>query len=122
MKGSIVKRVGVRGVRYCSVWWAAGKQQWKGGFVRRKDAENYLNAQVRRVHDGTFQPVTPIVMTKLFEEWDDGVVDAGVKQGTLKPSTARSYRSMVRMHLEPAFGSVRSDQLTPHVVAKWSRE
>jgi integrase len=29
---------------------------------------------------------------------------------------------MVRVHINPAFGSVRSDQLTPHVFAKWSRE
>ena len=122
MKGSIVKRVGARGIRYSAVWWVAGKQHWKGGFIRSKDAENYLNAQVRRVHDGTFQPVTPIAMSKLFEAWDTDAIEAAVKQGTLKPSTARSYRSMVRMHLKPAFGPIRSDQLTPHVVAKWSRE
>ena len=121
MKGSIVKRVGVHGVRYSCVWWVAGKQHWKSGFIRSKDAENYLNAQVRRVHDGTSQPVTPIMMKKLFDAWDDAAVTAAVKQGTLKPSTARSYRSMVRMHLTPAFGSVRSDQLTPQVIAKLSR-
>jgi integrase len=122
MKGSIVKRTGARGVRYSCVWWVSGKQHWKGGFIKRKDAEGYLNAQVRRVHDGTFQPVTPIAMEKLFTAWDAAVVEAGVKRGTLKPSTANSYRSMVRTHLKPAFGSVRSNQLTPHVVAKWSRE
>ncbi|HXG54011.1 MAG TPA: site-specific integrase [Vicinamibacterales bacterium] len=121
MKGSIVKRVGARGARYAAVWWSAGEQYWKGGFVRRKDAENYLNSQVRRVHDGTFQPVTPIKMRAAFEAWDDACINGALKQGTLKPSTARSYRSMVRMHLLPAFGDTRSDQLTPQVVAKWSR-
>lgn len=122
MKGSIVKRVGARGARYSAVWWVAGKQHWKGGFVRAKDAENYLNAQVRRCHDGTFQPVTPIMVSTMLDEWDDAAIAAAIQQGTLKPSTARSYRSMVRMHLKPAFGSVRTDQLTPHVFAKWSRE
>jgi Phage integrase family len=122
MKGSIVKRIGVRGVRYSAVWWISGKQHWKGGFIRRKDAENYLTSQVRRVHDGTFQPVTPIKVEALFDAWEDAAVAAAVQRGTMKPSTARSYRSMVRMHLKPAFGFVRSDQFTPHVVAKWSRE
>lgn len=103
-------------------WWVAGKQHWKGGFVKRKDAENYLTSQVRRVHDGTFQPVMPISMEALFSAWDDAVIAAGLKQATIKPSTARSYRSMVRTHLEPAFKDVRSNQLTPQIVAKWSRE
>ena len=109
-------------MRYSCVWWVAGKQHWKGGFIKRKDAENYLTSQVRRCHDGTFQPVTPITVTALLDAWDDAAVEAAVQQGTLKPSTARSYRSMVRMHLKPAFGAVRSDQLTPQVIAKWSRE
>jgi integrase len=121
MKGSIVRRIGKRGIRYSCVWWAAGKQQWKGGFVRRKDAENYLNAQVRRVHDGTYTPVEPARMTEVFAAWDDDAVEGGVKQGTLKPSTARSYRSVVRRHLIPAFGDIRSDQLSDHRLAKWSR-
>jgi integrase len=99
----------------------AGKQRWKGGFTKRKDAENYLNAQVRRVHDGTYQAVTPMPMSKLLEAWDRAVIDTGVKQGTIKPSTARSYRSMVRTHLEPAFSTMRSDQLTSHRVMKWAR-
>ena len=73
------------------------------------------------MHDGTFQPVTPIGVEALFDAWDDAAVEAAVQQGTLKPSTARSYRSMVRMHLKPAFGAVRSDQLTPQVIARWSR-
>jgi hypothetical protein len=121
MKGSIVKRIGVRGARYSCVWWAAGKQQWKGGFIRRKDAEQYLNAQVRQVHDGTYSPVTPARMKAVFAAWDDDAVEGGIKLGTLKPSTARSYRSCVRTHLLPAFGDVRSDQLSEHVLAKWSR-
>ena len=62
------------------------------------------------------------MVTALLDAWDDVAVEAAVQQGTLKTSTARSYRSMVRTHLKPAFGAVRSDQLTPQVIAKWSRE
>ena len=62
------------------------------------------------------------MVTALLDAWDDVAVEAAVQQGTLKTSTACSYRSMVRTHLKPAFGAVRSDQLTPQVIAKWSRE
>jgi integrase len=84
-------------------------------------AEAYLTAQVRRVHDGTFQPVTPIAMTQLFTEWEAAAVEAAVQLGNLKPSTARSYRSMVKTHLLPAFGGMRSDQLDARAIERWSR-
>ena len=60
--------------------------------------------KVRRVHDGTYSPVTTARMDAVFDAWDDDAVAGGLKFGTLKPSTARSYRSMVRTHLAPAFG------------------
>ena len=45
-------------------------------------------------------------MDVVFAAWDDDAVEGGVKRGTLKSSTARSYRSCVRAHLLPAFRHV----------------
>ncbi len=61
-------------------------------------------------------------MRAVFAAWDRAAVDAGVKLGTMKLSTARSYQSMVRTHLEPAFGAVRSDQFTPRLLAAWTQQ
>jgi integrase len=40
----------------------------------------------------------------------------------LKPSTVKSYKSMVKTHLRPAFGGYRSDRLTAEVVSDWERK
>ena len=43
-----------------------------------------------------------------------------MKQGLLKPSTAKSYRAMVATHLRPAFGDSRSDRLSHAAVGGWA--
>ena len=46
---------------------------------------------------------------------------ARLKTGLLKPSTAKSYRSMVETHLRPAFADFRSDRLSAEAVGDWVR-
>jgi len=117
--GTIITRtLADRTKRYDVRWRANGKQESKT-FTRRKAADNFLTTVVKRVQDGTYQEVTPILVSQLLDRWLEHSLEVRVKQGLLKPSTAKSYRSMVREHLRPAFGEYRSDRLTPAVIGEW---
>ena len=121
MKGTIVTRkLQDESKRYYAVFRAAGKQKWKG-FTRKKDAENFLTNSVKKVHDGAYQDVKPLLMKDLFDRWITWSLDIRVKQGLLKPSTTKSYRSMLASHLRPFFGEYRSDRISHAVVADWVR-
>ena len=117
--GSIVTRELKTGRRYYTVWRANGRQKWKA-FTRRKDAERYLTTVVKEVHDGTYQDVHHLPMSAVFDRWLASSLELRVKQGLLKPSTAKSYRSMLDTHLRPVFGAYRSDRLTHAAVSQWA--
>lgn len=135
MKGAIITRELKDGtMRYHAVYRANGKQRWRT-FPRRKDAERFLAGTVKAVHDGSYQDVKPLPIgdlsnvnggghgpdkTGLFTRWQTHSLDVRVKQGLVKPSTAKSYRSMVAAHLRPAFGEYRSDRLSHAAIAEWA--
>ncbi|MCH8269204.1 MAG: site-specific integrase [Acidobacteria bacterium] len=121
MQGSIVKRTLKDGSkRYFAVFRAGGKQTWKG-FPRRKDAERFLASTVKSVNEGTYTEVKPLLLNDVFDRWLSHSLEVRLKQGLLKPSTAKSYRSMLASHLRPFFGEHRSDRLSHAVVADWVR-
>src|SRR5437773_1197961 len=98
MQGSVVTRVMKDGSkRYYAIYRAGGKQKWRG-FARKKDAERHLTNNVKKVQDGSYIDVQPQLMGDLFDRWRDGSVTLRVNQGLLKPSTAKSYRSMMETH------------------------
>jgi integrase len=121
MTGSIVLRTAADGSkRYHCVWRANGKQRWKT-FTKRKAAERHLTTVVKATQDGAYVHAQPAPMADVFERWLSHSLEVRVKQGLIKPSTAKSYRSMVATHLRPAFGDVRSDRLTAEIVEDWVR-
>jgi integrase len=63
--------------------------------------------------------VQPALMGQVFDRWIEHSLDVRRKEGSLKPSTAKSYRSMVDEHLRPAFAAYASDRLTLGVVEHW---
>ncbi len=120
MTGTIVTRTLANGKkRYIAVWRVEGKQKWRT-FHKQHDATRFLAGAVKSTHEGTYQDVTPTLMAVVFDDWLTAL-DTRVKQQLLKPSTAKSYRSMLTMHLRPAFGDIRSDRLRPAVVEHWAR-
>ena len=122
MIGTIMTRVLKRGdKRYDCVWRASGKQRWKT-FTRKRDAERFLTNAVKETQDGLYQHVRPIPMEDLFDKWLTESLEVRVKQGLLKLSTAKSYRSMIATHLRPAFREARSDQMSASRVDAWVRE
>ena len=121
MKGTVVTRTLNDGSkRYHAVWRANGKQRWKT-FHRRKDADLFLTGIVRSVHDGTYREVKPLLMNGVFDRWLSQWLEVQVKLGKPKPSTARTYRSIVRNHFRTAFGECRSDRLFSETVNEWVR-
>lgn len=122
MKGWVVTRTAAdRTKRYDARWRiAAGKIKGRT-FARRKDADTYLTNMVKRVQDGTYVDVQPALMGEVFDRWIEHSLDVRLKEGSVKPSTAKSYRSMVAEHLKPAFGAYRSDRLTLAVVEGWRK-
>jgi integrase len=121
MTGSIQVRDPKKRRKYYCVWWVNGRQKWKA-FDKRKEAERNLATVVKATHDGAYQDVQPLAMAKVFDRWLNDSLELRVKQGLLKLSTAKSYRSMIDTHLRPAFGDYRSDRLTHAVVNGWAMQ
>jgi integrase len=120
MTGTIITRT-VNGEKRYDVRWRANGKQTSKTFTKKKAAERFLTTVIKSVHDGTYQEVKPMLVGPLLDRWIEHSLDVRVKQGLLKPSTAKSYRSMVKEHLRPAFAEFRSDRLTPAVVGEWVR-
>ena len=119
MKGSIVTRKLKDGTkRYDAQWRANGKQRWKT-FHRRKDADRFLAATVKKVHEGAYQEISPLMMNELLDRWLTRWLEVCLKQGKIKFSTARMYRSILKKYLRPAFGEFRSDQVKASDVSDW---
>jgi integrase len=119
MQGWIISRTTTDGRRY-DARWRVGPGKIKGKtFRRRKDADAYLTTMVKRVQDGSYVDVRPALMGEVFDRWLEHSLEVRVKEGSVKPSTAKSYRSMVAEHLRPAFAAYRSDRLTLAVIEQW---
>lgn len=118
MRGTIRKRIAKDGTaRYDVIYRAAGKQRWKT-FRRRKEAETFLTGKVKSVQDGSYQQVKPKLMSEVLALWLESL-ETRRKLEEVKPSTAKSYRSVVKVHFIPTFGEQRSDQLTAAAIETW---
>jgi len=120
MKGWVVTRKAADGTKRYDARWRISPGKIKGKtFRKKKAAEHYLNKMVGRVQDGSYVEVQPTPIGYVFDQWVKLELDVRLKEGSLKPSTAKSYRSMLDEHLRPAFGAYRSDRLTLAVVEEW---
>src|SRR5262245_16313065 len=118
MKGWVESRMTKAGQRWDACW-RAGTTKKSRVFQRRKDAEQFLADLMTQVHQDKYLDVKPLLMDKVFDQWLTSALEVRVKEGTLKPSTAKSYRSMVEEHLRPAFAHYRSDHLTLAPIEAW---
>ena len=120
MKGWVVTRTAADGTKRYDARWRIGPGMIKGKtFTKKKAAERYLNTMVGRVQNGSYVDVQPTMMGEVFDHWLSLELEVRLREGTLKPSTVKSYRSMIAEHLRPAFGAYRSDRFTLAVVEQW---
>ena len=82
------------------------RQQWKGGFGTRREAEQAL---ARALTSGVAE-VGSLTVGEFFEQWFAGHAP------TLKPSTAKSYGEVLRWYVRPRIGRVKLVDLNALVI------
>jgi integrase len=109
MKGSIRQR----GATYTALWSTtdpgSGRrlQHSRGGFVRKGDAQKFLNSVLPRVDDGSFRRDTRMTTAELLNEWL-----AAKKSEELRPATISLYRMAVEAWICPEVGALEARQLS----------
>jgi integrase len=107
MKGTIITRTLAGGkAKAYDVRWRVDGRQKSQTFARRKAAETFLADIVKKVHEGTYRELQPITFKAYAEKWLAGL------GGGIKPSTARSYQSILEHQLIPSFGARQLASLT----------
>lgn len=82
------------------------KQQTKAGFKTRKEAQAALNDILGSLQRGTYVgPSKATLADFLQNEWLPAI------EGTIRPSTLRSYLLQVEKHIVPRLGSVPLQRL-----------
>ena len=114
-KRSNIRRRGKAWVAYGR---ANGSQFWKS-FKTRDEAELYLSRQLERRARGQ-EPERRVRVTfkEAAESW---YAKRGQEKGW-SPSTRRDYRSVLDVHLLPAFQDVTLDKITPARIEAWRAE
>lgn len=93
---------------------ASGKRRSKQ-FARRKDADAYLTKASWEVSQGTHTPDSQsITVEKAGANWI-----ARAEREELEPSTIKSYREHLKLHIEPNLGAKRLNQLTKPMVEEY---
>ena len=92
---------------------SAGIRRWITCETRR-DAESILDERRRESRQGTRPVVDPDISVEDYSKRWLGIVQATVKQATYD-----SYSNMLRLHVLPAFGSVKLRQLQRGRIREW---
>ena len=83
------------------------KQQWRGGFATKREAERALAESIRALETGSYiEPTVLTVSDFLDRQWLPAI------SSTVRPTTFLSYQMSVRRYLKPAIGSKRLQKVT----------
>src|SRR4051794_22636238 len=104
-----VKRRGTTWTAYWKVDTADGlRQRTKGGFPTRKEAQAYLTTMLARIQTGRFTEPSKLTLTDyLLNRWLPS------RKASLKESTFDSYERAIRLHVIPALGHLRLQNIGP---------
>ncbi len=80
------------------------KQQTKGGFRTRRDAQRALTEALDAFDKGTFVANGRLTVGEYLTDWLAG-------RASLRPTTLQAYESHIRLYLRPVLGDVRMDDL-----------
>jgi integrase len=104
------------------VW--TGKGRPPDGYFTERTAKAALDATLTDARRGTLPGLvrTGATFNDAAEEWYHHGIDEGGPRGPWKPSTRRDYRSVLDVHLVPAFGDCRLEDLTARKIEAWRRD
>jgi integrase len=88
------------------------RQERRGGYRTRDEAEEAMAAVIKTVGEGTHAHDGRLTVGEFLDHWLADKVAAG-----LRPTTERSYRQHIRDHLKPQLGHLRLRDLRPNHVA-----
>ncbi len=91
------------------------RQQTKGGFRTRKDAEAALATALTAAHGGYLADPGRQTVGAFLQEWLDG-------RNRLRPTTRRAYTSHLRVYLVPRLGHLKLAALQPGHITTMLRE
>ncbi len=94
-----------------------GKRRMKSGFLRKKDAQDFLRDILGDIHHGTYREPKKATFKEFADRW---IEDHGTMN--LKPSTFTEYSSHLRNHLLPAFGHLQISQIDKARIRRWLAE
>jgi hypothetical protein len=96
MNGRIITRTAADGTKRYDARWRIAPGKVKGKtFTKRKAADRYLTNMVKKVHEGTYVDVQPTLMDQVFDRWLEHSLEVRLREGSLKPSTAKSYQCVL---------------------------
>lgn len=76
-------------------------------------AQRKLDDRLAEINAEDYKPVSSCAFSVFAEKWQKDVMVHH------KPSTQRSERSVIRVHLAPAFGSLELREIVPEMVQRW---
>lgn len=91
-----------------------------GGYFTKRTAEAWLRAVLDQAHNGTLPGMVRTGVT--FADAADEYLRWLEFDRERKPSTVRDYRSTVRAHLIPAFGSRAVEDITTEDIEHWKTQ
>lgn len=96
---------------------ATGKrrQEWRGGFRTRKEAEAYKTRRQREVDTGVAVEPSRQSFAEYLADW----IDRRRAAGRIRQSTAEEYRRLLRVHVAPRLGALATGALTPAHIDAW---
>ena len=100
------------------------RQKWHSGYQTRAEAERALTALLAAKDNGERAAEAPARLrygTFLREQWLSYLEDR-VTQGTMRPSTADSYRQLVTAHVLPGLGGDRLRSIDAEVLEAFYAE
>jgi integrase len=85
------------------------------GFLTKRMAEDWLR---KTLIDGQ-RNAPPLEVRATFADAADEYIRYAIEDRGCKPSTIRGYRSQLKAHLLPAFGSMRLEDITETEIERW---
>lgn len=118
-RGRIYKRGDTYTIIYDEGRDARGKrrQRSKGGFRTKKAAEAALAKALNEVDSGRHVAPSKLTLSEYMERWVRDYVDSG----QVRETTARRYRSIIRLHIIPHLGHLRMNAMRPDHIEDWHR-